>query len=168
VVVLSEDLEQVPVIRAAEDFTSFYRREYGPVVGLAFVLSGSHSAAEEIAQEAFAAAFRQWERVGHLESPGAWVRRVAVNRSVSRFRRLLVEARTLLRSSPKSEAYEAETVLVWEAVRGLPRRQAEAVALRYLHDLPLSEVAGVMKCSVDTVRTHLKRAHQKLAKELEP
>ena len=57
------------------------------MIGLAYALSGSRSAAEDIAQEAFLAAHNAWDRVSHYEKPEAWVRRVVANKSVSMFRR---------------------------------------------------------------------------------
>lgn len=80
-----------------ESFDSFYQREVTAVVGLAFVLSGSRSGAEDLAQEGFLAAYRQWDRISSLDDPGAWVRRVVSNRSVSAFRRRTAEMKALLR-----------------------------------------------------------------------
>jgi hypothetical protein len=59
-----------------EPFDVFYRRELRPVVGLAYVLTGRRSAAEDLAQEAFVAAYRRWRDIGGYDDPGAWVRRV--------------------------------------------------------------------------------------------
>jgi RNA polymerase sigma-70 factor (ECF subfamily) len=157
------------VVRATEDFAAFYRREYRSIVGLAYVLSGSRSGAEELAQEAFAAAYRDWDRVARLDSPEAWVRRVVSNQSVFRFRRVTAEARALLRlgDRPTVPEFSPETVDLWQAVRRLPRRQAQAIALRYLLDLPVEAVAAGLGCSVETARTHLKRARATLSREVE-
>src|ERR671911_328450 len=48
---------------AGEGFEAFYVREYHAVVRLAYALSGSRLAAEDIAQEAFLRAFRDWEQI---------------------------------------------------------------------------------------------------------
>ena len=158
------DVPKVPR-RAPEEFESFYRREYRSVVGLAHVLSGSRSGAEELAQDAFAAAYRDWSRVGGFEKPGAWVRRVVANRSVSRFRKLTAEAKALAHIGVQTQVpeFSADTVDVWKAVRSLPRRQAQAVALHHLLDLPVADVAATLECSIETARTHLKRGRATLA-----
>ena len=76
-----------PLIRPVpEAFEDFYAREYLGVVGLAYALSGSRWGAEDLAQEAFIAAHRDWDRIGLYDKPGAWVRRVVANLSVSSFR----------------------------------------------------------------------------------
>ena len=53
------------------------------MIGLAYALSGSRAAAEDLAQEAFLAAHKSWDKVGGYEKPEAWVRRVVANMSVS-------------------------------------------------------------------------------------
>ncbi len=68
----------------SDSFTEFYRCQWRDVVGLGFVLTGDRWVAEELAQEGFAAACRKWDSVGAMDQPGAWVRRVVVNRSVWR------------------------------------------------------------------------------------
>ena len=50
-------------IPLVQTFDALYRREYRSVVALAVVLSESRWAAEDLAQEAFSAAYREWGRV---------------------------------------------------------------------------------------------------------
>jgi DNA-directed RNA polymerase specialized sigma24 family protein len=50
---------------------SLYRHDYGRLVALAYGLSGSRSAAEELAQEAFLAAHRRWNEIGAYADPAA-------------------------------------------------------------------------------------------------
>ncbi len=166
---MAEDrLTDHPVVRTPPGFGEFYTRQYHQVVGLAFVMSGERMAAEELAQEAFTAAFRRWDEVGAMDRPDAWVRRVVANQSASRLRRLLAETRAVTRSvqSPEMQEIDANTVAVWEAVRRLPRRQAEVIALVFYADLSHADVARVLEVSVETVRTHLKRARVRLAELL--
>jgi RNA polymerase sigma factor (sigma-70 family) len=156
-------------VRALPDFESFYRREYRAVVGLAFALSGSRVAAEDIAQDAFLAAHRAWERVGGYDSPEAWVRRVVANMSVSFFRTKMREASALARLKPRDSylpAMPAVDAHFWKEVRGLPRRQAQSVALHYLEDLPVAEIASVLGCTPATVKVHLHKGRQTLARRL--
>jgi RNA polymerase sigma-70 factor (ECF subfamily) len=61
----------------------------------------------------------------------------------------------------------ADSIDVWGAVRQLPRRQAQVVALTYLHDLSRRQVAEVLGCAEETVKTHLDRARVTLAERLE-
>lgn len=163
--------EAIPVIRASESFESFYRRERLGMVGLAYVLSGSRLAAEDLAQDALIAAYRHWDVVRRLDQPSAWVRRVVANNSFSMLRRAKAEARALARAAigrrwdpiPEIPSTSFE---VWSEVRRLPRRQAEAVALYYVAGLTMPEIAETLGCSKETVNTHLRRARSTLGSRL--
>ena len=63
----------------SESFEAFYLREYPQVVGLLNGLLGSRLVAEELAQETFLVAYRDWDRIRGLDNPRAWVRKVAIN-----------------------------------------------------------------------------------------
>lgn len=160
----------VPVVRGLEPFEAFYRREYDRSVRLAYVLSGSRWASEDMAQDAFIEAHRRWETIGLYENPGAWVRRVIANRSVSAYRKRLAEAKALVKLAAGARSpipdLNAETEEVWEAVRRLPKRQAQVTALTYLDGLSLEQVAAVLEISIPTVGTHLQRARKGLARML--
>lgn len=56
---------------------------------------------------------------------------------------------------------------VWSAVRALPKRQAQVVALHYALDLSVAEVAATLGCAEGTVKAHLSRARAALAVELD-
>ena len=158
------------VERPPETFEDFYRREYPAVLGLAYALSGSRAGAEDLAQEAFFAAHRSWDRIAGYEQPGAWVRRVVANLSVSAFRRRAVEAKALARMALGQRAVlpdlGASDPDFWNAVRSLPRRQSQVVALFYLEDLPITDVADILGMAPGTVKRHLHNGRQTLARRL--
>ena len=150
-------------------FDEFYAAEYSAVVRVAFVLTGRLNVAEELAQEAFLAAFRRWDSIARYERPDAWLRRVVVNRSVSAWRRATTEARLVARLSrerAREPAFDAPDDEVWEAVRSLPIRQRQVVALVTIDDLSVAAIAEILGCTEDSVRTHLRRARQRLAELL--
>jgi DNA-directed RNA polymerase specialized sigma24 family protein len=62
-------------------------------VGLLHGLLGSRVVAEELAQETFLVAYREWDRISRLDNPRAWVRRVAINQRGSFLRAYLRLAR---------------------------------------------------------------------------
>lgn len=152
-----------------ESFDSYYRRDYRSLLGLAYVFTGSSSQAEDLVQEALTEAHRRWDQVAGYDDPGAWVRRVLLNKSKSRFRRLKSETKALTRVGSR----RVETVLpvdtapeVWQAVRTLPTKQSHAVALFYWEDRSVSEIADILDCGQETVKTHLKRGRATLAQRL--
>jgi RNA polymerase sigma factor (sigma-70 family) len=158
------------VVRLPGRFEDFYLEEYPRVVKLAYALSGSRAGAEDIAQEAFLRAYRDWDRVGSYEHQAAWVRRVAANLATSGLRRRLVEARALARLAarrePALEPLPADQADFGRTLRTLPRRQAQAVALFYVEDLSAQHIAVVLDCAEGTVKAHLAKARHTLAKRL--
>jgi RNA polymerase sigma-70 factor (ECF subfamily) len=154
-------------VGSSETFEEFYAREFPAVVGLAFALSGSRTASEDLAQEAFLAAHRDWDRV---HRPDVWVRRVVSNMSTSMLRRRYAEARAITRlafgttmTMPELSADDAE---FWAAVRSLPRRQAQVIALRYLDDRPVAEIAEILGTAEGTVKKHLHEGRQTIIRRL--
>lgn len=168
-----EHSSYVPVVRAVEPFETFYAREFRSVVGLAYALSGSRSSAEDLAQEAFVAAHKKWDQIGGYDKPEAWVRRVVSNLSVSRFRRRTSEMKAISRLAGFRREHAtigelpAEAEHFWVQVRRLPKRQAQAVALHYLEDMSINDIAAVLECSPNTVKVHLHKGRQTLADRLD-
>lgn len=161
--------EVVFELAPAESFDVFYRRELPGLVALARALSGS-SSADDIAQDSMLIAYRHWDTVASLDVPAAWVRRVCANRCVSTLRRRAVESRALLRirsrreePAPMADVHEA----FWAEVRRLPRRQAQVIALHYIYDLGVAEVASTLGCAEGTVKVHLFRARAVLAERID-
>ena len=155
-------------IMAPENFDAFYRRELAGLVAFARALAGP-GYAEDIAQDAMLTAYRHWREVSRLDSPAAWVRRVCANRAVSALRRRGVEARALVRlgsrrapADPAPREYEE----FWAEVRRLPRRQAQVVALHYIYDLGVAEIASTLGCAEGTVKVHLSRGRAALGSRL--
>lgn len=160
----------LPLVAVTEDFEAFYKRQYPRAVGLAYALAGKRHLAEEIAQDAFIAGYRRWERISAYDSPEAWLRRVIVNRATSVLRRGVTEVKAMPRLRVGLEHFpplEPRADDVWGAVRALPRRQAQAIALFYLEDLSLEQIAEVLECSPGTVKTHLRRGRERLGRKLQ-
>jgi RNA polymerase sigma-70 factor (ECF subfamily) len=150
-------------------FDVFFRGEYPRLVALARAVSGS-AAAEDLAQEAMLVVYGRWPEVSRMEAPAVWVRLVCLNLSRSLLRRRLVEARAMLRLGSRPEqpaALDADDDDFWALVRTLPKRQAQAVALRYVCDLEVNAIAETMGCSVGSAKVHLGRARASLAQRLD-
>ena len=161
----SESDSRVQIV-LRESFAEFYAREVRSIVGLAYVLSGSRTGAEDLAQDASLAACRRWDRISSYDNAGAWVRRVTVNRSISNARRRVAETKALLRLGRERAVVPELSVdneHLWAAVRSLPRRQAQVTALHYWDRLNIREIAEVLDLTEATVKTHLQRAREALS-----
>lgn len=150
-----------------KSFENFYVSEYRQVLAFARVLTGSRARAEDLAHDAFAAALEAWHG---LENPAGWVRSVVANKARSGWRRVDAERRAIERLETQvvvGPDLPAETETFWGLVRTLPTRQAQTIALFYLEDRPVSEIAEILGCGESTARVHLMRGRRKLAKLLE-
>ena len=146
-----------------ESFDALYRDSFAVVVRSVRWVVGDAEVAREIAQDAFVAALVHWRKVSRYDNPGAWVRRVAIRQAVRAARR----TRNMPAFTATGVTPDSDTVLdVRAAVASLPAAQRAAVVLRYMHDLPVSEVARTLGCSEGTAKTHLFRARKALAARL--
>jgi len=130
--------------------------DHAAVLALAAALTGDWGAPEDLTQDAFSAAHR---RSGEIDNPATRVRRVVTNRAGSYWRRRAREVAALARLAARSSAVvlAAEHDEFWAQACALPRRQAQVVALRYVDDLSISEIADVLEIAAGTVkatRTH--------------
>ncbi|MEN8239866.1 MAG: sigma-70 family RNA polymerase sigma factor [Actinomycetota bacterium] len=148
-------------------FEEFYEKEYSAVLAFARVLTGDLTRAEDVAHDAFVAALEAWDT---LENAAGWIRRVTANKSHSAWRRRYAEQRALNRV-PKPMLIgvdlPSDTEYFWDEVRRLPRRQAQVIALFYLEDRSVSDIAALLACSESTARVHLMRGRRTLAKRLD-
>lgn len=156
---------------AGGSFDVLFEREFPVMVALAYATSGSRLVAEDVAQDAFMAAYRDWDRVSELDNPATWVRRVVINKSVSSVRTRMAGLRAAVRLRASVQVVElpevsAEASHLWDEVRRLPKRQRQVVALRFVNELTLEEIGETIGCSKNTVNTHLRRATAALAERV--
>lgn len=157
-----------PALPLRETFPAFYRREYPNMVAIAAAVSGNRAIAEDIAQEAMLRAHRHWDRISTYERPGAWVRRATINLALSATKRAAAELRRLLRiaESPTLPEPDDADGRIWQAVAQLQGNQRAAIALHYLEDRPIAEIATILEVSEATARVHLHRGRRALAAAL--
>jgi RNA polymerase sigma factor (sigma-70 family) len=153
---------------ASDELDAVYTRLFPKLVGMVSLYCGDRWVAEEIAQETLS---RLWERSSShppIDSPDAWTYRVAMNLANSWFRRRAIEgrARAQLRSTAvEREQHDTdESFAVRAALTRLPRRQRQAVVLRYYADLSVEATAEVMRCAPGTVKAHTHKAMAELAR----
>ena len=153
--------------------TTLYTSHYRELVRLAAFLTGDRDNAEEVVQDAYVAVHGSWRRLRELDKAEAYLRTAVVNASRSRLRRRQVAQRHRpepLRDVASAEALaveHAQRAVVLEALRALPRRQREAVVLRYYGDLSEAQTAAAMGCSTGAVKSHTSRAMAALRPLLE-
>ena len=123
------------------DFDETFREHYGPMVRSLAAACGDREAADDAVQEAFTRAYTRWRRISRYDSPSGWIRHVALNR---------------LRDHDLTDA-----------ITRLPAQQRIAVALFYVEELSVREIATSMKLSEGAVKYHLHAGRAALRKWLE-
>jgi RNA polymerase sigma factor (sigma-70 family) len=144
------------------DVTALYTREHAPMLGLACLLVGSRSQAEEIVHDAFLVVSERW---AELEKPGGYLRSTVVNGCRMALRRRATERR-YARVDPATIDAPTELIELRAALDRLPARGRTAIVLRYFADLPDAEIADVLGCRIATVRSIVHRSLQAMRKEL--
>jgi RNA polymerase sigma-70 factor (sigma-E family) len=157
-----------------EQLSSLYLLHYRSLVRLAALLLDETSAAEDVVQEAFVK-IAAGRRLGRLRDPDAalgYIRTTVLNLARSSLRRRLVAARyaPLVHRRDRVEddtVASVDRAVVVTAMRTLPQRQREAVALRYYADLTEAQTADVMGVSTGAVKAYTSRGLDRLAQQLE-
>jgi RNA polymerase sigma-70 factor (ECF subfamily) len=149
-------------------FDELYRREIGSLRTLAAGLTGNRELAADLAHEAMLRAYRDWGKVGSLDRPGAWVRRVLINLATDTHRRRAREVSALERLPPTGAAAAADPVddEFWRALRALPDLQRNAAVLFYVDDLSVERIAEILQVAAGTVKKGLFNARKNLAQSL--
>ena len=158
-----EDARTVP--GGGISFDAFFRAEHQRLAALATALCGDRETGRDVAQEALTRTYQEWDRVSQLERPGGWTRRVVVNLAHDHGRHLAVRRRRLSELANRIAGAEDEVSLdgeMWAAVAMLPERQRIAVALFYIGDRSVSDVAEAMGVHEGTVKTMLHKARERL------
>jgi RNA polymerase sigma-70 factor (sigma-E family) len=145
-----------------------YAGSFRRLVVQLYAVTGDLCEAQEVVQEAFVRALAAPRSFTELDNPESWLRRVAVNVARSRHRRRVTLDRLLRRAGPSPVVPDPspEHLALMAAMRRLPMGQRHALALYYLADLPIDEVARSLDVSVGTVKSRLSRGRVALAEIL--
>ncbi|GAB2459003.1 SigE family RNA polymerase sigma factor [Nocardioides hungaricus] len=146
---------------ADEALEQLYAAHWRRLVRLSVLLVRDQGTAEEVVQDAFVAVHGRWSRLRDPDRALAYLRQAVVNRSRSALRHRAVVARhaatlrPLDAADPTPDADRRAAVL--DAMRTLPDRQREVLALRYYLDLSEADIADTLGISRGAVKSHASR-----------
>ncbi len=148
------------------NFTDLYASSFGRLVGQVTMVTANRDAAEDAVQEAFGRLWKQWDSLSTHGSPEAWVRRVAINLAISRWRRLrrLRPLGDSARTAPEDDPVTRHDML--KALEALPVRHRQALLLHHVVGLPVADVAREMGAPEGTVKSWLSRGRDTLQRSL--
>jgi RNA polymerase sigma-70 factor (sigma-E family) len=158
-------------VDAEAGITTLYQAHGVGLIRLAIVMLGDRVAAEDVVQDAFLGLYRHWDGLSEPGKALAYVRSAVLNRCRNALRQRNRQAgyRATLLTVESAEATALvgeEQQLVLAAIRALPDRQREALALRFYLDLTEDETARAMGISKGTVKSATSRALASLGRML--
>ena len=155
---------------APVDLSGIFGRHRISLIHIAVLLVDDLASAEDIVQDAFVGLHRNTSRLRNPDAAVAYLRRATVNGAQSQLRRRGTARRHLRATGVGASAAPDERLLLAEehsevlrAVRTLPPRDQEVLALRYWSDLSDEEIADALQISRSTVSSTASRALGKLA-----
>jgi RNA polymerase sigma-70 factor (sigma-E family) len=143
-----------------------YAAHWRRLVRLAVLLLRDQGAAEEVVQDAFVAMHGRWRSLRDPDKALAYLRQAVVNRSRSALRHRGVVERYVARQSWAAAAADPadapalvgdRRTAVLDALRALPTRQREVLALRHYLELSEAEIADALGISRGSVKAHASR-----------
>jgi RNA polymerase sigma-70 factor (ECF subfamily) len=165
----------------SEAYGALVRKYQGAVYAAAFYYAGKYGSAEDIAQDAFLAAYRDLPKLNDHNKFGPWLRQITCrtaadwlrNHSDRRKKETPLPHRRRVsldewKASPDAVMERAERVeRLQAAVDTLPERYRLPILLRYLQELTYDEISRFMGVPVDEVRGLLHRGTTQLRRILD-
>ncbi|GAA1659315.1 SigE family RNA polymerase sigma factor [Fodinicola feengrottensis] len=153
-----------------ERLDEIFRACYGRLVITGYALTGNITEAQDVVAEAFMRGVAHRSTLLAADSPEAWLRTVlrnVVRRRWRRSRQLVALLRQSAAGAPVAEPeLSPDRVAVMAAIGRLPAAQRDTVALFYIADLPVNEIAATLGVPVGTVKARLSRARAALSLDL--
>jgi RNA polymerase sigma factor (sigma-70 family) len=157
------------VRRSRDEFTDFYQTSWKACLQAVLASGESLESAEDLVADAFTKAWASWPQLRGHPAPRAWVVRTALNTRVSWWRRRWREFPLADYDLALPEAFsDLIDIDLLAAIRRLPMRQRQIIALRILADLDIETTSQQLGIAPGTVRAHLSRAVQTLRREFLP
>lgn len=151
----------------AVDFVEFVAARRSALYRLAYLLTASGPAAEDLLQSSLEKSFARWARVSRMDAPEAYVRKVMVNTLISHrrrpsWRREVLRAEVQVPGVESAEDMVLDHAQLWPLVCALPERQRAVIVLRYYEEQSESEAAEILGCAVGTVKSQTSDAMRAL------
>jgi RNA polymerase sigma-70 factor (ECF subfamily) len=157
------------------EFEARLRDSAGLAFGVAYGVLRNREDAEEVAQDAFARAFRRFHQLRDRDAFRAWLTRMTWRLAIDRWRsdRRRTAREQAVAAEPPSINTEQLVVerqrsqAVWQAIDRLPARLRMVVVLSAIDGHDTREVARLLRIPEGTVKSRLFLARRKLAEQLQ-
>ena len=168
------DVTDAGVGEIVPTFDELFEAHYRPVLGLAVLLVGDQTSAEDLVADAYVRVFVKWQR-GAVTDVNAYLRRAVVNAVKNTWRHRTVGRRVerlVAQSTFDADPRALDTIIVERdelltALHALPPGQRHCVVLRYYEDLSEAQTAALLGIAVGTVKSQTAKGLARLASIME-
>lgn len=152
----------------SDEFDAFYRGTAPRLLRYAHGLTADLAEAQDIVQEAYARAWQRWRRLRGYENQEGWLRLIVDRLATDSWRRRGVRraAAATRRTPPPAPPPPEDVIVLIEAMRTLPFAHRRALAMFYLLDQSITDIARDTGASLGTVKSWLSRGRDGLAAAL--
>ncbi|MDY0408189.1 sigma-70 family RNA polymerase sigma factor [Paracerasibacillus soli] len=152
-------------------------QEYGEeLTRLAYLYVKDKNISEDIIQDVFMRAFERIDQFAGKSSYKTYLYRMTINRCHDYFRSwsykntvLTEKVSHVFQSKEETESavlLKQDKEFIFTIVTSLPIKYREVIILYYYHEFSNEEIAQLLKCSINTVKTRLCRGRLRLKKKL--
>jgi RNA polymerase sigma-70 factor, ECF subfamily len=159
-------MSEVADVKVVQTVDSLFRAHHGRLVRALTLACGDREVAADAVQEAFVKAHLNWRRIQQYDDPVGWIRRVAINRLRDDHRRQTRKGKALMRlagqppiESVEQNGFDSELPAI---LAQLPKQQRIAMALFYVDELSVAEVAAALDVSEGAVKSYLHQGRARL------
>ena len=173
------DISKETLLRAQDDdleaFENIYKENSGFVYNVAFRIVNNKQDAEEVAQDVFLSIHHNLRNFRFQSSFKTWAYRITVNCAINHIKKMARErnrikeyGNNLIQSGEISQQPEVEKrndgqeEIISSLLGHLDANQRACIVLRNIEGLSYQEISDTLKININTVRTRLKRAREKL------
>lgn len=155
-----------------DEFLKLLKAEEGKLYRVALAILGNEHDAWDSLQQAAEKAWKNRSTLrGGISAFPVWIKKILVNQSLN----ILKARKRQIPTDPQEMAEildlpvtqkEQDISIIWDLVMGLGTEHRTVIALRYLGDLSLKEIASELGISLGTVKSRLYTAHTRLRQKL--
>lgn len=160
---------------SADGFEDWAGNHWSQLLGVARIIAGEHATAEDVLQDALVDIYSRWSKVRGFENLMGYATTVMSSKMANRRRtawarrvRVTEEMQTFEHPVPSGSSSSDDYLDVVEALQGLNARQREVVAMHYLLDMPVAQIAEQLGRPVGSITSDLTRGRKALREILSP
>lgn len=157
-------------------YAELVRKYEGRVRGYCLMMLSNPTQAEDAAQEIFIKAYEALSKFHGKSSFATWIYRISVNHCNDLLRKKIRRKTESWESLLEKEGEQIESIfavspnfqtreereLLMKLLSSLPETHRTVLILREIEELSYEELSGTLACSVDAVKSRLKRARKEL------